>query len=399
MDFPLDYARGCFPALTDGDTIYFDNAEGSRPLGAVKAFMDNGFDGDGDELLKGTRESLAYFLNSNVEWAADEIVLASDVSELTTRLSGALAKHFDANAEIVVTELDDERDLAPWLALERNGIRVERWPVRRQTATLDTNRLAELMSARTRLVVMVKASPAVGSIVELLPVALAVQDHPSSLLINWSGFLAHGAIDIRFLRADFVAASTRSFFGADVAFLWGKRERMTALRAETPELFDGIRAEPRAVAGLAAALRYVEELGLLTQDMQLQPSEDYGRRRHMRRGMQAIRHHERLLTALALRKLRTIPGVSVFGIGDPDAAANRIPHILFRHERSSPAEIASALSERNIRVGHGDGGAPHLMKSLGVSDDGCVSIAMLHYNREDEIERFADALHDVVTSS
>ena len=396
MDFPLDYVRGCFPTLKGSETIHFDNIVAPQPLGAGRALEENDFDGDADELLQETRESLAFFLNSNVEWASEEILIAPDATELNLRLSRALAKSFPPGSEIVTTELGDEAGLAPWLALESDGVRVQHWPVKRQSAGIDTDRLADMMSERTRLVVMSKASSAVGSIVELLPVALGVQDHESSLLVNWSAFLPHGAIDIRFLRTDFLIASTRLFFGANVSFLWGSRERMRALRENSPELFDGVNVEPKVLAGFGAVLRYIEELGVVTQEMQLQPSEDYDRRRHMRRGMQAIRHYERSLTALALRRLQAVPGATVYGLSDPDAAALRMPHILFRIDGLEPSAVAAALAEKNVRIGHGNGGAPRLMNALGLPEnEGGCSLALLHYNSEAEIERFADALHEI----
>ena len=396
MDFPLDYVRGCFPSLQDSDTIYFDNNEAPQSLGAVRELEDVGFDGDADELLRETRESLAFFLNSNVEWAGEEILIASDATELADRLSRALAKSYPPNSEIVTTELGDEESLVPWLALESNSVKLEHWPIKRQHAGIDTDRLVEMLSKRTRLVVMSKASSAVGSIVELLPVALGVQGHESSLLVNWSAFLPHGAIDVRFLRSDFLIASTRFFFGANVGFLWGSRERMRSLRADAPELLDGASVEPKTLAGFGAALSYIEELGLITEQMQLQPSEDYGRRRHMRRGMQAIRHYERSLTALTLRRLQVVPGATVYGISDPDAAAHRIPHILFRLDGLEPKAVAAALAEKSVRVSHGNAGAPRLMKALGLPvDEGGCALSLLHYNTEKEIERFADALHEI----
>lgn len=396
MEFPLEFARGSFPSLKNSDTIYFDNTRAPRCLGAVQAYDDDGFDGDADELVRQTRESLAFLLNSNVDWASDEILIAADASELAGRLSLALAKSFPSDSEIIVTDLDDEAGTAPWLALGPS-VNVTHWPIKLRTAGIDTGRLQELLSERTRLIVMAKASGAVGSIVELLPVALGVQVHPSSLLLNWSAFLPHGAIDVRFLRSDFVIASTDLFFGADVAFLWGSRDRMRVLRSEAPELFDGPRVDSAKLAGFGAALRYVEKLGLITQEMQLQPSEDYGRRRHMRRGMQAIRHYERSLTALALRRLQAVPGVTVYGISNPDAAAHRVPHILFRLAGLAPSEVAAALLERNVRVSHGSCGSPRLMQALGLpEDEGGVIASMLHYNSVEEIERFTDMLHEIV---
>lgn len=396
MDFPLDYVRGCFPTLESSDSIHFDNSVRPQPLGAVQACEDNGFDGDADELLREIRESLAFFLNSNVEWASDEILIASDAAELASRLGRALAKSFPPGSEILTTELGDEESLAPWTGLASDDVRVNCWPVKRQHAGIDTGRLGEMLSDNTRLVVMSKGSSAVGSIVELLPVALGVQDHESSLVVNWSAFLPHGAIDIRFLRTDFLIASTRLFFGANVGFLWGNRERMRALREHAPELFDGVSVEPKALAGFGAALHYIEELGLVTQEMQLQPSEDYGRRRHMRRGMQAIRHYERSLTALALRRLKAVPGATVYGVSDPDAAAHRMPHILFRIDGLTPEAVVAALAEKNVLLSHGSGGAPRLMKAIGLPEnEGGCSLALLHYNTESEIERFADALHEI----
>lgn len=397
MDFPLDYVRGCYPSLKDSKSIYFDNSEAPRSLGIVSTLAKDGFEGDPAALLSEVRESLAFFLNSNVDWASEEIVIAPELPQLVRGLSRSLAKGYPSGSEIVVSELDDEANVEPWTELEPE-VTLRYWPIQRKDAGIDTGRFGELVSEKTRLVVMAKASSPVGSIVELLPVALGVQGHERSLLINWSAFLPHGAIDIRFLRSDFVIASTRLFFGARVAFLWGSRERMRSLRDAGSPVFELPPVEPATLAGFGAALRYIEELGLITQEMQLQPSEDYGRRRHMRRGMQAIRHYERSLTALALRRLKAIPGASVYGVHDPDAAALRIPHILFRLEGLAPADVAAALAERNVRVSHGNGGAPRLMRALGLpEDEGGVLLTMLHYNSEQEIEHLAEALHEIAS--
>jgi len=402
MDFPLDYARGSFPSLKGASTVYFDNAGAPQLLAAVRSIRDGdgGPETEAGALLRETRESLAFFLNSNVDWAEEEIFITSDSGELQRRLSAALAASFGADAKIVATDLDEEAGLEPWLALQDRGVEVELWPIKRPRLGLDIDRLRDVLSDRTRLVVMTKASGAVGTLVELLPIALAAQEHESSLLVHWSSFLPHGAADVRFLRTDFVMASTRLFFGAEAGFLWGKRERMRELAAEAPEVFEGLDADATALAGFGAALRYVEELGVVTQAMQLQPSEDYGRRKHMRRGMQAIRQHERLLSALLLRRLAEVSGVTVYGIKDEVAAAQRMPHVLFRLEGRSAASVADALRERDIHVGHGNCGAPRLMKALGLpEDEGAVCASLLHYNSELEVETFADALHDIAHQS
>lgn len=397
MEFPFDYVRGCFSPPDDPRTIFFENASCPRVLTSIQALhRASSIAEDGEALLSETRESLAFFLNSNDAWAEEEILLAPDVGELTKRLSLALAKSFEPGSEVVVTELDDEWSIEPWLALQARGLKVSFWPLKRPGAGLDGVKLEELLSERTKLVIASKASSALGTIVELLPIALRIRDHRSSLLVNWTPFLSHGAIDVRFLRSDFVLCSTGSFFGSKLGFLWGRRERMRTLREEAPELFEGLEVEPRDVAALGAVLRYVEELGLLSQEMQIQPSEDYGRRRHMRRGMQAIRHYERTLTALALRRLKRVPGAVVYGIDDPDQSARRMPHLFFRLENREPREVAHALREAHILVEHGSCGCPRALRTLGISEnEGGVCASLAHYNTEADVERFADALHDI----
>jgi selenocysteine lyase/cysteine desulfurase len=392
MEFPLSYVRGCFPAIEKGGSVNFDSASSPSSLASVQSVRDNG-NGASLHSLEDTRRSLAYFLNSNDRWADEEIRFAEDSDSLLARLASALAPTFEPGSEIIVTELDDESDLAPWMALADRDIRIKVWPVEWPEASLDPLRLDSLLTERTRLVIVPKASNVVGTIVELLPIALRVREHPASLLINWTPFLAHGALDVRFLRCDFLVASTAPLFGSRLGFLWGRKDRM---REIGPTVFDERDVEPTEVASLGFALQYIEELGLLSQDMQLQPSEDYARRRHMRRGMQAIRHYERELTNLALRSLADVEGLSLFGVKSPDRSAQRLPSFLFRHEKMNPAELAKELEEHNVRVGYGSCGSPRLVEALGLSKHtGGVRASLAHYNSDEEIMRFTRALHDI----
>lgn len=401
MEFPLDYVRGCFPAFRESRTIYLDNANQPQPLKATELLREpdrrKPSPAEASAALDEARVNLAFFLNASEERAVEEIVFAADVNELRNRLSLVLAESFEPGSEIVVTEIDDEASIAPWLALEEKDVKVRFWPIQRRRGSLIIEELEDLLSDRTRLVAAAKSAAATGTIVELLPLAIRLQDHPADYLIHWTPFLAHGAIDVRFLRADFLIASTRPLFGAELAFLWGRRDRIQSLREQKPDVFDGLSPEPKELLALNAVLGYVEELGLLSQDMQIQPSEDYGRRRYMRRGMQSIRHYERTLTSLLLKRLSQLPKVSVYGINDFDAAALRTPDVLFGVEGIRPAEVTDALRSRHIQVSDGSHGCPRLMRTLGLSAElGAVRASLAHYNRPEEIETFADVLHDIV---
>ena len=114
--------------------------------------------------------------------------------------------------------------------------------------------------------------------------------------------------------------------------------------------------------------------------------------------MQAIRHYERTLTSLALRRLAEIPGATVYGIGDWDHSARRMPHLFFRLRDKDPEDVAALLARDNVRVEHGSFGCPRAVRALGLpEDEGAVSASMAHYNTEAEVERFADALHRIAT--
>lgn len=400
MEFPLDYVRGCFPGLSDSGSgpVYLNGLAAPQSLGTVKALLEaSSLVEDPEDVARETRESLASFLNSNASWAQEEILFASDVSDLARRLASALADDFPAGSNIIITDIDEDWHLQSWRTLEERGVAIQSWPLRPVENSLDERRFDDLLNESTRAVVAAKASQAYGTVVELLPAALKVRDHHGALVVNWTPFVAHGALDVRGLRADFVIASTGPLFGSKVGFLWGKKERLRELRDRATDPFEGLVAEPKEVAALGAVLRYVEELGLLTEEMQIQPSEDYGRRKHMRRGMQVIRHYERTLTTLALRKLSGVRGARVYGIADADAAARRTPNLYFTVEGLAPAELASGLAEENVLVGHGTCGCSAAVRSLGLSEnEGAVSAAVAHYTSEAEVERFTEALHLVV---
>lgn len=398
MEFPLDYVRSSFAELEGAKTVYLDHAASPRVLATIRAIEERPpRSSEARENLEATRESVACFVNSNVGWAEDEILFVSDARELACRLSRALAERFEPESEILLMGIDEEWSLEPWLRLEERGLRTKLWPPRRPGAGIDTTRIDDFMTDRTRAVVVAKASKALGTVVEILPVALRVRDSESLLVVNWTPFVARGPLDVRFLRSDFVLAGTEPLFGSTAGFLWAKRERMQELRDQAPELTDGIEASPGQIAALAEALRYVEELGLLTQDMQIQPSEDYGRRKHMRRGMQAIRHYERTLTSLALRRLASVPGAQVYGISDPDQSAHRMPNIFFVIEGVKPVSIAGALADSDIQVAHGNCGCPRAVRAAGLDEDtGAVCLSLAHYNSEEEVERLSEALHDIV---
>lgn len=417
MDFPLDFIRGCFPALADASRVFFDNGAGAQvPQSVVEAVSDHllrrnvqrgaryRLSQEVDRVIQATRESLAVLVNA---WSPEEIALGLNASSFVAQVSQAFAGHFkspDGQDELVVTELDHEANIAPWLALSERGFKVKFWPVRPEGARLALADLDQILTERTRLVAVTKASNAVGTIVDLKPIAERIHARNGYLFVDAVHFAPHGPLDVRFLGCDLLVCSGYKIFGPHMGFLWGKRELLDQLPTlrehfiadRAPDKFELGTFSYEAMAGMNAAVSYLEELGRRSRHLPLAPADDGGRRGDLRRGMQAIRHYERTLTEHLLRSVREVPGLRVYGIEDPVQAADRTPTLSFNLERLSADVVARRLAERGFQVRDGHMYCPRLIEALGLSlEKGAVRASLVHYNTFEEVDRFCEALRGI----
>lgn len=413
MPFPLDFVRESFPALAEPGRVFFDNAAGTQvPQSVVDAVSGHltarNVQAGGryrsseevDAVLEHARESAAVFLNAN---EPEEIVFGLNATAFIRLVSAAYGEMLTAGDQIVVTELDHEANIAPWLALEKRGIEVKVWPVE-SDARLELRRLDAILSDRTKLVAVTKASNAVGTIVDLIPIAERIHAKGGHLFVDASHFAPHGPIDVRFFGCDFLVCSGYKVFGPHMGFLWGKRELLDSLPIvredfvpdRAPDKYEAGTYSYEAVAGMDAAIEYIEELGRLSSDLPLAPQDSVGRRGDVRRGMQAIRHYEREVTGELLRQVGEISGVKVHGIGGHHFDAYRTPTLCFSVQGHSPPEVSRLLGERGISVRDGHQHCPRLMRALGLSEnEGAVRASLVHYNTFEEVGRFAEALTQI----
>jgi len=413
MPFPLDFVRESFPALAEPGRVFFDNAAGTQvPQSVVDAVSGHltarNVQAGGryrsseevDAVLEHARESTAVFVNAN---EPEEIVFGLNATAFIRLVSAAYGEMLTAGDQIVVTELDHEANIAPWLALEKRGIEVKVWPVE-SDARLELRRLDAILSDRTKLVAVTKASNAVGTIVDLIPIAERIHAKGGHLFVDASHFAPHGPIDVRFFGCDFLVCSGYKVFGPHMGFLWGKRELLDSLPIvredfvpdRAPDKYEAGTYSYEAVAGMDAAIEYIEELGRLSSDLPLAPQDSVGRRGDVRRGMQAIRHYEREVTGELLRQVGEISGVKVHGIGGHHFDAYRTPTLCFSVQGHSPPEVSRLLGERGISVRDGHQHCPRLMRALGLSEnEGAVRASLVHYNTFEEVGRFAEALTQI----
>jgi selenocysteine lyase/cysteine desulfurase len=207
-------------------------------------------------------------------------------------------------------------------------------------------------------------------------------------------FAPHGLIDVARLGCDFLVASAYKFFGPHVGVLWGRRDLLEQLPAykvrPAPNAIPGRwmtgTQNHEGIAGAMAAVEYLAELGRTIEPQAV------NRRAALEAAYRAIVAHERTLSDLLLDGLAALPEVKVRGITDPHQRACRAPTVAITHKRFTPREMAQRLGAQGFFVWHGNFYALPLTETLGLEPDGLLRIGQLHYNTQEEVERFLAAM-------
>jgi cysteine desulfurase family protein (TIGR01976 family) len=412
--------RARFPALREAADReqFFDNAAGAQVpdevADAVRAhYVRRNVQRGGryarsrevDRQIFETRRLLAAFLNAA---GPDEILFGLNSTTLMRTIAEAARPLFKTGDRLVVTELDHEANVGPWLRLERDGVLPAFWKVRGTEARLDLDDLSAILKSRggrVRLVAMPLASNATGRIADVAATARLAHDAGALLFVDAVHYGPHGSIDARALGADFLAFSGYKIFGPHMGFLWGRGETLRSLSparelftpAEPPHAFEGGTQAFEGIAGMAGALRYLATLdgGVGAPAADASPEEMHA---PLRRAMERIRAYETDLTAALLREMNAVSGLRVLGDADPDRVETRVPTVAFTIARKSPREIVERLAERSIHARDGHMYAPRLIEAIGLDPTtGVARVSLCHYNTHDEIARFGEALRSLLS--
>ena len=341
-----------------------------------------------DEVITYARQAVADLLGA----APDEVVFGNNMTSLTFHLSH-LARDFGPEDEIVVTRLDHDANVAPWLMLaEDTGAHVRWADVDLETCTLDMEHLQSLINPRTKLVAVGYASNAVGTINDVKTVIGWAKAVGAYSFIDAVQFAPHGWIDVKELDCDFLACSAYKFFGPHAGLLYGKREHMARLRAyrvrpagdELPGKWETGTKNHEGMAGTAAAIDYIASLG--AQYGTAAPSAT--RREKLRAAWPVIAEYELMLMDRLITGLKAIPTVRIYGITDRFEWKKRMATVSIRKEGLTPEALAQKLGAENIFVWNGNFYALSISERLGVEPSGgLVRIGLAHYNTLDEVER------------
>jgi cysteine desulfurase family protein (TIGR01976 family) len=412
--------RAQFPALTrmHGDTpySYLDGPGGTQVprqaidamvayLGRSNANHEGAFatSEESDAVLAEAHAAAGDFLGAG----ADEVVFGQNMTTLTFSLSRAIGRTLRAGDEVVVTRLDHDANVAPWLALEEERGIVVRWVgIHKEDCTLELDGLERVLGPRTRLVAVGMASNAVGTINPVHRIVEMAHSVGAWTYVDAVHAAPHVAIDVAALDTDFLACSPYKFFGPHLGLLYGKRERLEQLASYkvrpapsvSPGKWETGTLPGESIAGLLGTFSYLEWLGA---EFGSGGADSTGTRRaRLETAMNAIGATERDLALRALRALSSVPGLNLRGIVDPARIDERVPTFAFTLAGSTPRQVALELGKRGIAAWDGDYYAYELIRALGLGESGgMVRVGFVHYNEPDEIERLAQALWEISESA
>jgi len=403
VTFDVSRVRAAYPALSDGHA-YLDGAGGTQVptavieaiAGAYRSGIGNAAgafpaSGRADSIVAGCRRAIADLTGAE----PDGVILGPNMTTLTYRLADTVSRQWGPGDEVVVSRLDHDANVRPWVqAAARSGATVRWAEVGFSTAELPVGQFGELLSERTRLVAVTAASNIVGTRPDVPAIAAAAHAVGALCYVDGVHVTPHVPVDVRALGADFYATSAYKWSGphigtvvADPALLETLHpDKLAPAPSGVPGRFERGTAAFADLAGVAAAVDH-----LAARD----PSAPGSRRERMLASMAAVERYEGQLFTHLLDGLAAMRHVTLYG-----QAARRTPTAFFTVAGYSPREVAARLADRKINVWNGDNYAWELAGVFGLRDSGGgVRAGLVHYNDAAEVDRLLAAVADLASGS
>ena len=441
----LTYVRAQFPSLAqtvNGHPAAFLDGPGGtqvpqRVIDAISNYLrrDNANTGGAyatsrhtDAMLADARAAMADFLNC----AADEIVFGPNMTTLTYAISRSFGREiggrdFGPDDEILVTRLDHDANVSPWLALEEQGVTIRWAEIHQEDCTLDLEDLASKINQKTKLVAVGYASNAVGTINPVKEIVRLAHAAGALAYVDAVHYGPHGLIDVADLDCDFLVCSTYKFFGPHMGVLYGKRKHLHRLHPykvrpltdAVPNRWEWGTLNHECIAGITACIDYIADLGcraaglcgedgtcgdsrLGCQSSEARPATT-PRRAAIVAAFEAIHHYEHKLMNRLISGLQQIPNIKIYGITDPARFADRCPTIALRvinqNAEQTPLALSTKLGDQGFFTWDGNYYALNLTERLDVEKSGgFLRIGLVHYNTVEEVDRLLAALKQIVAS-
>jgi cysteine desulfurase family protein (TIGR01976 family) len=308
-----------------------------------------------------------------------EVVFGANMTSLNFTLSRTVGRTLRAGDEVVLTQLEHDSNVAPWLELAHDTGIVVRFARVTPDGTLDVDHLANLVSERTRVVAFAWAANSIGTVVDAERVCAIAHEAGALAWIDAVHYAAHAPVDVLRVGADIALCSTYKFCGphlgvayvrAEVAESWRPYRVRPAPLEPLGHRFESGTPQYELLAGFVKTIEYLESIG----------------------GPRVFSEHE---AELGRRFLDSLP--DEYELHGPATMDGRVPTFAFNHRGRTATDVADVLAERGINAGAGNYYAPELMQALGIA--AAVRIGISHYNTAEEVDLLLAALADVPAQS
>jgi cysteine desulfurase family protein (TIGR01976 family) len=403
MKLNLEAVRACYPALADG-YAYLDGAAGTQvPAAVISAISQAQADGLGnsggafpasqrsDAITAASRAALAALTGGDPAG----VVLGPNMTTLTYRMAGTLAKDWRPGDEVVVSRLDHDANVRPWVQAADRADAVVRWAeVDPDTGELPAGQYRELITDRTRLVAVTAASNVIGTRPDVPAITAMARAAGALSYVDGVHATPHGPVDVLALGADFYVTSAYKWSGphigavvADPALLAGLRpDKLMPSPDDAPERFELGTLPFASLAGVTAAVEHLASLAGPPDD-----GAGTSLRDRVVASMTAVQRHEQELFEVLLAGLDSMPHVRTYG-----RAPSRTATAYFTVAGRTPRQVAEQLASRKINVWDGDNYAWEVTGVLGIRDSGsAVRAGLVHYNDGAEVERLLAAVAEL----
>ena len=417
MKFPLEWIRANFPALAEADQgrvrIYADNPAGTQVPASVaqavaKTMLYSCANLGGhfvtslaaDQIVADAHANAATFVGA---WSEREVIIGPSMTSLTFHLSRSICRDFQPGDEIVITRMEHEGNVGPWLEMACDKGLTIRWvPFDLQTWKVEPEALAAVLAAaqpgRVRLVCLNYASNMTGSVNDVPALARLATASGALVYVDAVQLAPHHLVDVQAIGCDFLVCSAYKFFGPHLSLLWGREEVLRGLHPykgrcvtdDLPGRFETGTPQVELLAGLSATIAYFADLGRML-------GADGDVRSCIAAAYTASRAHEEGLSLRLVDALLQTDGVQIFGITNSNRMGERVPTISLRVDGHKPSDLARGFADAGIFVWHGHNYAYESALQLGLPlDEGVIRIGLTHYNTDAEVDRIAATLDHLV---
>jgi len=418
MTYDVDLVRQQFPQL-DRPAIFLDNPAGTQiaktSLDRINRYLlENNANHEGmfetsrksDEILHEAHVAMADFLNAS---RPEEIIFGNNMTTLTLHMSRSLARNLQVGDNILVTRLDHDANIAPWmLVAEDKGCNLLWVDIDVEDGTLDLDSFAQALEKKPKIAAFGYASNLLGTVNPVKKLTKMAHDAGALVYIDAVQYAPHGPIDAQDIGCDFLACSSYKFFGPHAGILYGKYDLLNELKAykvrpasnELPYKFETGTQNHEGIAGVLGALEYLEWLGRqfgAEQESAWKEAGFSGRKLELKKGMSAMQAYETTLSKTLIEIVQSVAGTRIYGITDVNRLDERVPTVSFTVEGKDPEQLADAIGREGIYVWNGHNYALAIVERLGLLEaGGMIRVGPVHYNTLDELARFGEVLAKVL---